>query len=644
MGNKYYKLLKENYQTKENVLTEIINLSAICELPKGTEHFVSDLHGEFLAFDHVLRNGSGGIKEKIRECFPNFSAAEVTDLAVLIYYPKEKLIQVIADKKPENLPSWYQVVIIQLLQVLVLVGGKYTQSKIRKALPSQFSYIIEELLDEVDNEAEKKEYFASIIQKIISLGQAQALIEALANTVRRLTIDHLHVVGDIYDRGPYPDLIIDRLMTLPSVDIQWGNHDIIWMAAMAGSRLAMMNVVRICARYGNLDIIEDRYGINLRPLIDYSQKYYHPADAFAAKLDEKERLSISAHEQGILNVLQQSTAILQFKLESQLIQRRPDFGLEARDLLHRIDYDKQEIRLDDRKTYQLENFHAPTIADTAHPEKLTDEEEQLLEKLMQSFQSSEKLRRHTDFLLKKGSIYLCYNDNLLIHGCIPLHENGDFKSFRVEGHSYSGKALLDFFEQKVRESFKNPKEGKDLATDLLWYLWTGECSSLFGKAAMTTFERYYIKDKHTHIEKKNAYYQLRNDEEVVSRLLEAFGLSEEGHIINGHTPVKEKDGENPIKAGGHLIVIDGGFSKAYRKETGIAGYTLLYNSFGMLLVAHQPFKGIEDAVDKGLDIVSSVRLVDQVKHRKRVKDTNVGQKLLEDIKDLEYLYEHMDKD
>ncbi|GAB2025418.1 fructose-1,6-bisphosphatase [Lactovum odontotermitis] len=642
MDSKYYKLLKEKYQTRENVLTEIINLSAICELPKGTEHFMSDLHGEFLAFDHVLRNGSGGIKEKIKECFPDFSPAEVTELAVLIYYPKEKLKRVQESLPRKKLPLWYRKAIIQLLQVLELVGGKYTQSKIHKALPPQFSYIIEELLDEVGNEAEKKEYFDSIVQKIITLNQAPALIEALTNTVRRLTIDHLHVVGDIYDRGPYPDLIIDRLMTLPSVDIQWGNHDIVWMAMLAGSRLAMMNVVRICARYGNLDIIEDRYGVNVRPLIDYAKKYYQPSAAFSPKLDADEQMKITSHEQKILNVLQQATSILQFKLESQLIQRRPDFGLEARDLLHKIDYEKQEIKLGD-EIYPLENLQTPTI-DPKEPEKLTDEEEQILKKLMQSFQSSEKLRRHINFLLRKGSIYLCYNDNLLIHGCIPLHENGDFKSFRVDGKSYSGKALLDFFEQKVRESFKNPKKDNDLATDLLWYLWVGECSSLFGKEAMTTFERYYIKDKKTHIEKKNPYYRLRNDETVVTSLLQAFDLSENGHIINGHTPVKEKDGENPVKAGGRLIVIDGGFSKAYQGQTGIAGYTLLYNSFGMLLVAHQAFKGIEDAVEKGVDIVSSIRLVDQVENRKRVKDTNIGQKLQEDIKDLEYLYEHMETD
>lgn len=638
MDEKYYRLLKKDYVSREAILTEIINLSAICELPKGTEHFVSDVHGEYFAFNHVLRNGSGSIREKICDCFPEMSSDEITDLAVLIYYPNEKLELVIIDKDLSELTAWYRIKIVQLLQVTQLVGGKYTRSKVRKALPESFRYIIEELLEESDNHTDKKDYFESIIDNIISLHQADELITVLANTIRRLVVDHLHVVGDIYDRGPYPDLIMDRLMALPSVDIQWGNHDIVWMAILAGSPLAMMNVIRICARYGNLNIIEDRYGISLRPIISYARKYYCPTTAFEPLLSIDEGQLVSAEEKIVLNILQQAASILQFKLESQLIARRPELHLQHRDVLNQINYDTQEITLAD-VSYPLTDFQVPTI-DPKNPSALTDEEAQLLEKLLISFYSSEKLHRHVDFLLEKGGMYLCYNDNLLIHGCLPLYENGDFESLRVKDKMYSGKALLDFFEQQVRKSFENPEISDDFSTDILWYLWMGECSSLFGKYAMTTFERYYINDKKTHEEKKNAYYNLRDNEIIVKKILKEFRLPENGHIINGHTPVKEKFGENPIKAHGKLIVIDGGFSKPYRKETGIAGYTLLYNSYGIQLVAHQPFTSVEEAVNQGTDIVSTKRLVDKASKRVKVKNTNVGKQLQKEIEDLKYLFKH----
>lgn len=636
MNKKYLNLLREKFPEKEDVLTEIINLSAICELPKGTEHFMSDLHGEFYAFNHVLRNGSGGIKEKIRECLPDLSTDKVNQLALLIYYPKEKIEQEIKTKNELEIKQWLHDQLLLLLTVANHAGNKYTRSKVHKALPTKFAYILEELLSEIDNSSEKEDYFNSIIGKVLSLGQMTPLIEALSTTIRRLTIDHLHVVGDIYDRGPYPDLIMDRLMTLPSVDIQWGNHDIVWMAIIAGSPLAMMNAIRICARYGNLDIIEERYGISLRPLIEYAQKYYQASPAFAPKLMTEDKARISDSEKILLAQLQQAAAVLQFKLESQLIKRRPEFELEHRDLLYFIDYENQQIMLEGQ-TYPLVDFQAPTIS-TENPAQLSTEEKEITDKLLHAFQASEKLQRHVDFLLEKGGMYLKYNGNLLIHGCIPLHSNGDFKSLRVNGQAYSGQDLMDYFDHQVRKSFKNPESSTDFATDLLWYLWVGESSSLFGKNAMTTFERYYIKDKLTHVEKKNAYYHLRNDSEIVKNLLSAFELPETGHIINGHTPVKEKDGENPIKAEGQLIVIDGGFSKPYQSTTGIAGYTLLNNSYGMQLVAHQPFNGISDAVKNGGDIVSVKRLVDVIPDRTKVRDTNIGQKLLEDIKDLEYLF------
>ncbi|EOT51435.1 MULTISPECIES: fructose-bisphosphatase class III [Enterococcus] len=632
---KYYTLLKEKFPTKEHVATEIINLEAILQLPKGTEHFISDVHGEFLAFDHVLRNGSGSVKEKLRECFTT-KQVDLNALAVLIYYPEQKLNQVKRQKKGNALHDWYQKNIILLVTATNHASKKYTRSKVRKALPPRFSYIIEELLTESHENQDKEHYLHAIIEKIISLGQADELIEDLAYTIQRLVVDHLHVVGDIYDRGPAPDAIMDRLIAYHSVDIQWGNHDIIWMAAMAGSKVALMNLLRISARYGNLDIIEERYGIALRPLVEYSRTHYTPQKKFAPKLAPT--ADISKLEKDTLNVVQQATAILQFKLEGQLIKRRPDFQLDKRRVLEHIDYETKAITLDGC-TYPLVHFAAPTI-DPNDPTALTKEETQLIEQLIQSVQQSERLKRHMDFLIEKGSMYLCYNDNLLIHGCIPLHENGDFKSLRINNTQYAGKALLDFFEQQVRISYRQPEVKEDLATDLLWYLWSGECSSLFGKTAMTTFERYYIKDPLAHIEHKNAYYNLRNDQRVCQDILQAFGLSKTGHIINGHTPVKEKDGENPIKANGQMLVIDGGFAKSYQKETGIAGYTLLSNSYGLQLAAHQPFSSIEEAVLYGTDIVSTKRLIETVDDRTTVKETNIGTALTLEMKDLEVLYAH----
>lgn len=629
------KVLKEKFPHQEDVLTEIINLEAILHLPKASEHFVSDVHGEFAAFDHVLRNGSGIIKEKLSERFPDLNQDEIGEIAVLIYYPVEKLAREKSRLIEPELVEWYWQMIPNLLRMTNYCGKKYTRSKVRKALPKKFSYIIEELLTEVDTPVDKKDYFNAIVAKVIELDQADELIVALSKTIRRLVIDHLHVVGDIYDRGPSPDKIMDRLMALKSVDIQWGNHDIVWMAVASGSYAAMMNAIRICARYGNLDLLEDSYGINLRPLIEYAQKYYQPTPAFAPHLLAGQILS--KKEKGLLNQLQQGTAIFQFKLESQLISRRPYFLLGERDVLQKIDYANQTIELKET-AYPLVDFQAPTV-DPENQNVLTKEEKNLLKRVMQSFAHSERFQRHIQFLLKKGSMYKVYNGNLLYHGCIPLHENGDFKSLRVNGVNYCGKELLDFFEKQVRVAAQNPEIHEDLATDTLWYLWVGESSSLFGKKAMATFERYYIKDKKTHQEEKNAYYRLRNDPEICENILHEFGLSG-GVIINGHTPVKEKDGENPIKANGHLVVIDGGFSKSYQKTTGIAGYTLLENSYGIQLAAHQPFTGLRDAVENRTDIVSIKRLVEQNDHRKQVKETNVGQELLQTRELLEDLYKN----
>lgn len=640
MKEKYFQLLKEQFTEKEDVLTEMINLEAILQLPKGTEHFVSDVHGEFEAFNHVLRNGSGSVRAKVEESLAGYSPEEVTDLCTLIYYPREKTtLEKTRHEDKEALNQWYREQIYLLSQVTIYTGRKYTRSKMRKSFPPKFAYIIEELLNEMANKKDKIDYYTSIIDKIIELNQASRLIRALAASIQRLVVDHLHVVGDIYDRGPQPDAIMERLIGLHSVDIQWGNHDIVWLAAKGGSKPALMNLIRIQARYGNLAILEDRYGLNLRSLIEYSQKYYESLPAFEPIVDEED--DCSANERLLCNQIQQACAILQFKLEGQLIKRRPDFQMEHRLVLDKIDYEAQTITIKGQ-TYPLNDFVAPTI-DPVDPCRLTSEEAALLTHLLTNFQDSEKLSRHMDFMFEKGQMYLCYNQNLLFHGCIPLHENGDFKSLRIENQSYAGKELLDFYQTQVALCYQNPKVYEDLATDLMWYLWVGECSSLFGKKDMTTFERYYILDKSSHLEEKNAYYELRNEEEICQEILQAFSLPKDGHIINGHTPVKEKHGESPLKANKRLIVIDGGFAKAYQKTTGIAGYTLLSNSYGMQLAAHQPFTSVQDAVENGTDIHSVMRLVESVEQRKKVAETNIGQKLKQESQDLLYLYQNFDR-
>lgn len=640
MDTKYLDLLTEKYDSEEKVVTEIINLDAILNLPKGTEHFVSDLHGEFHAFQHVLRNGSGNVKEKIRELFhEELSKKEMDEFATLVYYPEEKLQLVINSFESDQLLyTWYAETIEKMIRLVSYASSKYTRSKVRKELPKQFVYIIEELLykkDELDN---KKEYYSKILQRIISLGQASKLITGLAYTIQRLVVDHLHVVGDIYDRGPHPDKIMETLMEYHSVDIQWGNHDVLWIGAFAGSKVCLANIIRICARYDNLDIIEDAYGINLRPLLNLAEKYYDDNPAFRPKLNAKRE---EIGEENILQItkIHQAISMIQFKLEQPIIKRRPDFNMEHRLLLDKIDFNSNTIVLHGN-TYQLENTCFSTI-DPADPAKLLPEEEQVLEKLLFSIQHSEKLARHMTFLMKKGNLYLKYNGNLLIHGCIPLNPDGSMKTMELNGKEYSGKKLLDVFEKYLRESFSHPEVTDDLATDMIWYLWTGENSSLFGKKDMTTFERYFIKEKATHKEQKNPYYQLREEEETCRRILEEFNMNpDHGHIINGHTPVEEINGENPIKANGRMIVIDGGFSKAYQSKTGIAGYTLLYNSYGMQLVAHKRFISKEDVLQTGTDVLSVKRVVDRELKRKRVMETNIGEKLLEQRDDLQHLLEY----
>lgn len=640
MDTKYLDLLTEKYDSEEKIVTEIINLDAILNLPKGTEHFVSDLHGEYHAFQHVLRNGSGNVKEKIRDLFKDeLTDKEINEFATLVYYPEEKLkMMVNSFAKNQDLEVWYAETIERMIRLVSYASSKYTNSKVRKALPQSFVYIIEELLYEKNELNNKTDYYSSIIARVISLGQANKLITGLAYTIQRLVVDHLHVVGDIYDRGPDPDKIMDTLMNYHSVDVQWGNHDVLWIGAYSGSMVCLANIIRICARYDNLSIIEDGYGINLRPLLNLANKYYEDNTAFRPKMNSKKEDVLG---ENILQItkIHQAISIIQFKLEMSIIKRRPDFNMHHRLLLEKINYEEKTIELNGI-TYPLENTCFNTI-DPNNPCELTKEEEQVMNKLLFSIHHSEKLARHIHFLMNNGSLYLKYNSNLLIHGCIPLNEDGSMKEMVLDGKSYCGRELLDLFENHLRYSFRNSKVTNDFSTDLVWYLWTGENSSLFGKKDMTTFERYFIKDKATHKEWKNPYYTLRENEEICRAILCEFGLNpDQGHIINGHTPVEEINGENPIKANSKMIVIDGGFSKAYQPKTGIAGYTLLYNSYGMQLVAHKRFNSKEDVLANRTDVLSVKRVVDRELQRKKVSETNIGQKLLEQIADLQQLLEY----
>lgn len=634
---KYLHLLAKEYPTIAKTATEIINLEAIMNLPKGTEHFLSDVHGEYSAFEQVLRNGSGVVKRKIRDIFgAELDDAEINSLSTLIYYPEEKMDLIASET--EDLHAWYRTTLFRLIELCQYVASKYTRSKVRKAMPEDFAYILEELLHENYNEDDKKLYYEEILQHIISLGRAEEFISALSRLIQQLVVDHLHIVGDVYDRGPYPDKIMDTLMNYHSLDFQWGNHDILWMGAASGSRVCAANVIRISARYLNLDILEDSYGISLRPLALFADEVYKddPCKYFQPKNEDNTDYSNAEITQ--IARMHKAISIIQFKLEGEIINRRKEFNMEHRLLLQFIDYKKGTIQLKG-KTYQLLDTHFPTI-DPENPYTLTDGEKDLIEKITASFKNCRRLQKHVQFLYSKGSMFLTYNGNLLYHGCIPLHEDGTFMEMKLRGEKYAGRALLEQFEILTREAYVRPPGTKEkkYACDIVWYLWTGAISSLFGKSEMTTFERYFVAEKETHKEEKNPYYKLRNDEFICKQILEEFGLDGEcGHIINGHTPVKEGKGESPIKASGKMLVIDGGFAKAYHKETSLAGYTLLFNSYGLQLVSHQPFTTKEDAIKNETDILSTRQVIEMEINRKRVKDTDIGAKLSEQAEDLKVL-------
>ncbi len=637
INKKYLSLLSKTYKNIDEVATEIINLQAILNLPKGTELFMSDIHGEYEAFLQILNNGSGIIKSKIEDIFGNsITAEDRKDLATLIYYPEEKLK--IEKGTNKNMDEYYKIMLYRLIDVARAVSSKYTRSKVRKAMPKNFDYIIDELLHaQNDNEYDKQNYYNQIIESIIDLHRADKFIIAISDLIKRMAIDHLHIIGDIYDRGPGAPIIMDTLMDFHSIDIQWGNHDILWMGAACGNESCIANVVRICSRYDNLSTLEEAYGINIRPLSIFAQETYKndPCKEFLPKICECSRYTNS--DKILMSKIQKAIAVIQFKLEGALIQRHPEYNISDRLLLDKIDYDKLEITIG-KNTYKLNDSNFPTI-DKNDPYKLTKKEEEIIDRLKFSFANSEKLMKHITFLYSKGHMYQVYNGNLLYHGCIPLDENGNFKKIKLMGKEVKGKELMNQMENIANKAFFGDKDSSNQnEIDFMWYLWCGPNSPLFGKDKVATFERYFIDDKTTHVENKNPYYKYLNDEKICDMIMEDFGIvSKDSHIINGHMPVKAKDGESPIRANGKLIIIDGGFAKSYQKSTGLAGYTLTYNSNGLVLAANEPFESKNKAIREGLDIKSQTILKQSVKYRKRVKDTDIGNTLQSQINDLKLL-------
>ena len=634
LEQRYLERMSDLYPTIAAAATEIINLEAILNLPKGTEHFLTDIHGEYEAFAHVLKNGSGSVRRKIDDVFGNtLTAKDKQELATLVYYPKERMEMV--KKTEENMDDWYKINLFRLIELSKRSASKYTRSKVRKALPKDFAYVIEELITEKQVGMDKESYYNKIIATIIRIRRAEEFICAISELIQRLVVDHLHILGDVYDRGPGPHIIMDMLQKYHSVDIQWGNHDVLWMGAAAGQWGCMANVIRICARYGNLDILEDGYGINLLPLATYAMRVYEgdPCECFKLKGTQRPDRAETEMNQKIHKAI----SIIQFKVEGQIIARNPQFKLEGRNLLHRINWEEGTINLDGT-SYRMLDLNFPTV-DPEHPYQLTEEEEEIMERLEKAFLGCEKLQSHMRFLLAKGGLYKVYNKNLLYHGCVPLTEDGELKPVTLYGKTYKGQQLYEAVESYVRKGFfaLNPSE-KLKGKDVMWYIWLHPDSPLFGKDKMATFERYFLAEKETHVEKKNPYYKLLEKEEVVDRILDGFGLLREGtHIINGHVPVKLKNGESPIKCNGKVLVIDGGFSRAYQKETGLAGYTLIYNSYGLLLVAHEPFESKEAAIQKGTDIHSETMIVKRVVERRLVGDTDIGLELRGQVHDLEVL-------
>ena len=634
---RYLRILAKQYPTIEDAATEIINLEAILSLPKGTEHFLTDVHGEYEQFEHVLKNGSGTVKRKIEVVIKDKKDAEYKKrLATLIYYPKEKLELIKAEGINTN--EWYKETIMDLVNLLKCVTSKYTRSKVRKAIPDEYRYVIEELITEKQEIYDKEKYYKSIIDTIVRVDEADNIIIAIANLIQRMVVDHLHIVGDIYDRGPGPHKIMDTLLNYHSVDLVWGNHDVVWMGAAAGHPACIANVIRMSARYGNLSILEDGYGINLLPLATFAMETYKDADCTRFKLKETssgEFLNASEIESKMYAAI----SAIQFKLEGEIIKRNPDFSMDDQLLLEKIDYDKKTIQLGD-KEYNLCHFDFPTI-DKNDPYKLTHEEDLIIKQLVKAFMNSEKLRKHIKFLYKKGAMYRVYNGNLIYHGCVLLNDDKTFSHSNICGVDTYGKSMYELLDSYARKGFFAPIGSKDREKggDILWYLWCGPLSPLYGRSKMTTFERLFIEDKETHKEVKDAYYKyIEEDREVADAILKEFGATGKySKIINGHVPIEIKNGQTPVKAGGKVLMIDGGFSKAYHEKTGMAGYTLAIDSHGMWLVQHEKFESKAKAIALETDIVSDTFTVEEFDTRMYVRDTDNGKRLMEEVRDLDEL-------
>ncbi len=641
---RYLSLLSQSFPTIADASTEIINLEAILNLPKGTEHFLADIHGESEAFQHVLKNASGNIKRKVNELFAgDIRETEKKELCTLIYYPEQKL-ELIKASEPD-IDDWYHITIHQLVKVCRDISSKYTRSKVRKSLPADFSYIIEELLHERADDTDKAAYVNVIVDTIITTGRADDFIIALAGVIQRLAIDQLHILGDIYDRGPGAHIIMDAMQRYHSWDIQWGNHDILWMGACAGNNACICNVLRLSLRYANLATLEEGYGINLVPLATFAMDVYgdDPCEEFQPKLLKGNRMDEKTRQ--LTAQMHKAISIIQFKEEARIFNRRPEWGMRDRCLFENVDYERG-VCIIDGKEYEMNSNHFPTI-DPRNPNKLTDEEQELMDKLHHSFAVSEKLHKHIRTLLSHGCMYAIYNSNLLYHASIPLNDDGTLKEVEIyKGKKFSGLELMLNIGIMIRAAFENDtdKEERDYAIDYFLYLWCGKDSPLFDKSKMATFERYFLKDKDTYKEEKGNYFKLRDNETVCDRILDAFKVrGTNRHIINGHVPVHASKGENPIKANGKLMVIDGGFSEAYHKETGIAGYTLVYHSRGFQLVQHEPFTSAADSIRQGTDIKSTTQIVEMSAHRMFVADTDKGTELrtqIEDLKKLLYAYRH----
>ena len=637
----YLKMLARQYPTVQAASTEIINLQAILNLPKGTEHFVSDLHGEYEAFLHILNSASGVVREKLDDLFAaTVSKAERDQLATLIYYPREKLEEIRRDTP--DMREWYRITFHRLIELCRLASSKYTRSKVRKAMPKEYAYILDEMLHTHYEDNDKRDYYENIISTIIDIGRASDFLVQLCELIKRLAVDHLHVVGDIFDRGPRADIILDSLLDYHSVDIQWGNHDILWMGAASGSRTLVATVLANSIHYNNLEVIETGYGISLRPLSVFANEVYRDCDVhrFAVKLTGPDADQYSEKDKLLSARMHKAITIILFKLEGQKLLRHPEYGMADRLLLDKIDYEHKCITIDG-VTYPLEDTDFPTV-DPKDPYTLTPEENSVIDQLTASFQRSEKLQKHVRFLYSKGSLYKVFNGNLLFHGCIPMTEDGQLLTFTLGGKERKGKEFFDYVDTAARQAYylKPGSDERKLGMDLLWFLWAGRNSPIFGRDRMTTFERRLIKDESAWTEPKNAYYTHYQDPAVCDLLLKEFGL--EGphcHIINGHIPVKSKKGESPIKGGGKLLVIDGGFCRAYQPTTGIAGYTLIYNSWVMRIVSHQPFCGRKEAIEENKDIANSSQVFERMESRLKIAQTDIGRKLQAQSDDLRNLVE-----